>query len=143
MGWQKFTDTNQRHVDKITVTRTNTFGFPSEFHNNNGISAFKYVVLWYDPDRKTVGFQFTNDEAEKHKYTIIRDKERKYGGSIIATSFFRTNHLNSKLYQGRYDWVKEQHPVAGDLFVITLEENPKFQKEVPDDVGLPPTETTL
>lgn len=140
MAWQKFEDTNLRHVDKITITGANTFGFPTEFHNNNNIGSYKYVVLWYDPERRSVGFQFTNSAEEKHKYTIIRDKERKYGGSVIATSFFKTNHLNSKLYQGRYDWDKELHPAAGQLFVITLVENPKYRKEALDEVGLPPAE---
>lgn len=144
MAWQKFTDTNQRLLDKITITGANTFGFPREFHNNNKIGEYRYVILWYDPERHTIGFQFTNSEEEEHKYTIIRDKERKYGGSIIATSFFKTHHLNSKLYQGRYDWKNEDHPTAGKLFVITMVENPKFRKEEKnDDVGLPPTEQPL
>ena len=118
------------------------FGFPTEFHSNNKIGQYKYVVLWYDPEKRNVGFQFTSSEEEKHKYTIIRDKDRKYGGSIIATSFFKTNHLNSKMYKGHYAWVNEVHPTAGKLFVITLVENPKFRKEATDDVGLPPTGTT-
>jgi hypothetical protein len=115
----KFTKISQRSEDRITITSSFSFGFPTKFFKDNGINNFKYVVIYYDKESMAIGFNFTNDEAEKYKFSISKSKQG-YGGNIIATSFFKTNSLNSKELKGRYEWSKQTMEGVGDLFVINL-----------------------
>lgn len=141
-GFVKFTQTNQRYEDRITVTGTNTFGFPTRFYENNNIKTYKYVVLYYDAIKKSVGLHFTNSETEEHKFTIIKSKQG-YGGSVVATSFFKSYNIDAKKYHGRYTWEKKEYPDTGELFVITLKENPKFvHKTVLPSENVPVTPST-
>lgn len=123
-NFKKFEKTNQRTENRITVTSSNSFGFPTKFYVDNNIGQYKYVVLYYDEEQKAVGLHFTNNEEEKHKFTILKSK-RGFGGAVIATSFFKTNNLNPAQYHGRYEWEKYTQEGAGELFVIKLVENSK------------------
>lgn len=76
-------------------------------------------MLYYDENQHAVGFQFTNDENEPHKFTVIKSK-RGYGGSVIATSFFKTYNIDSREHKGRYDWTLESLPEGNQAFVIKL-----------------------
>ena len=121
MAFQKFQNKNVRFEDRITITSTNSFGFPTSFFRKNKIDQFKFVVLYYDPEEKSVGFYFSNDETEKYKFSIIKSKQG-YGGSIVATSFFKTYNIDPKKYRGRYEWGKRNLPEIGEIFVIKLKE---------------------
>jgi|GEM_PF-770646 len=139
-NFHKFENTNQRFEDRITVTGTNAFGFPTKFFKDQSIENYKYVVIFYDPDKKAVGLHFTNSEEEKHKFTIIKSKG--YGGSVIATSFFKTYNIDPKKYHGKYEWEKKEMPPTGTLFVIILKERvPKEKNQLQSDPGTPPVET--
>lgn len=119
MAFQKFTAVRQRSVDKISITASNTFNFPSKFYNDNKLNRYKYIVIFYDKDRGAIGFQFTNNEEEKYKFTLQKS-DKGYGGFVSAISFFKVNNIDPKIYKGRYDWKKEAAPEAGELFVIEL-----------------------
>lgn len=116
---KKFILTSQRSVNKITVTSSYSFGFPTKFFKDNNVENYKYVVLYYDFNEKVVGFEFTNSTEEEHKFTIIRSK-RGYGGAIVATSFFKTNNLDPDDYRGRYEWETQNVEGVGKLFIIKL-----------------------
>lgn len=128
MAFMKFEETNKRQEDRITVTGHSSFGFPTKFYNDNNIDQFKYVTLFFDPDTTEVGFLFHNNETEKHKFSILKSKQG-YGGSIVASSFFRSNGLNPKVYRGRYVFRKENIPEVGEIFVIKIKakEEPKIE----------------
>lgn len=121
LKFQKFTNLHQRHENRISVTSSNSFGFPRKFFKDNKIGRYKYVVLYYDRGNKAIGFYFTSSEEEKHKFSIIRSKQG-YGGSVVATSFFKTYNLNPRLYRGKYDWEKKKIEGIGELFIIKLRE---------------------
>lgn len=123
-NFKKFEKTNQKTESRITVTASNSFGLPTKFFTDNQIASFKYVVLFYDEQQKAVGLHFTNDDEEKHKFTILKSK-RGFGGSIIAMSFFKTNNLDADKYHGRYEWEKYPQEGVGELFVIKLKERNK------------------
>lgn len=127
-NFKKFVKTSQRSEDRITVTTSNSFGFPTKFYKDNKINQYKYVVVYYDEEQKAVGLHFTNDEEEKHKFSILRSKQG-YGGSIVATSFFKTNNLNPKIYRGKYEWEKTTLEGVGDLFVIKLREKEREENK--------------
>jgi hypothetical protein len=116
--FKKFEQTNIRLENRITITKSNTFGFPTKFSEDNNIKSFKYVVLFYDKKSNAIGIHFTNDEEEKNKFSII--KYKKYGASIIATSFFKLNSIDTKKYHGRYHWKIINYDNVGKLYVIKL-----------------------
>lgn len=128
LNLKKFEGTKARLENRITVTASNSFGYPRKFYKDNNIENFKYVVLYYDEKNKVIGFLFTNSEEEGHKYTLIKSKQG-YGASIVATSFFRTYNLDSKKYRGRYDWEKRNLEGVGELYVIRLVERQEIISE--------------
>lgn len=133
MSFTKFTATSQRNEDRITVTKSRSFGFPTKFFNDNHIEDYKFVVLFYDKERNAVGFQFINDENEPHKFSIIKSN-KGFGGSVVATSFFKTNNIAPETYRGRYAWKIEEIEGFGKVFVIDLksreQENPASVPQV-------------
>lgn len=119
-NFKKFEKTNQKNETRITVTASNSIGFPKKFYEDNHVENWKYVVLFYDEQEKAIGIQFTNSEEEKHKFTLIKSNAG-YGASIVATSFFKTKSIDSKAYRNRYVYEKITQEGIGELFVIKLE----------------------
>lgn len=122
--FKKFTGRNAKFEERITITKSNTIGFPSKFYDNNGIKDFKFVVLYWDEGKRAIGIQFSNSEEEKDKFSILHSKQG-YGASVIARSFFRSNNIKPELYAGRYNWKKHDVAGVGELFVIDLAEKAK------------------
>ena len=116
--FEQFKGTNQKTENKITVTSSNSFGLPSGFFKKNFIDKFRYASLYYDKDNKAVGLHFHNNDNEEHKFSIV--KSGKYGGSIVATSFFKINGISPKKYKGKYKWKKIRLNEEKELFVINL-----------------------
>src|SRR3989338_3972893 len=106
-SFEKFENRHARHEDRITVTKSNTIGFPSQFYHKNGIKDFKYAVLFWDAANSAIGINFTNDETEKKNAFLIARSKDGYGGSISARSFFRHYGIDPMTYYGRYNWQKE------------------------------------
>ena len=117
-NFQKFEKTNARQENRITITKSNSFGFPTKFYQENNIRNYKYVVLFFDPSEQAIGIQFTNSEEERHKFSILKSK--KFGGGIVATSFFKTYNLDPKKLHGRYLWKKENVDAVGELYIVEL-----------------------
>lgn len=131
-NFQKFEKTNARYENRITITSSNSIGFPTKFYQDNNLVDYKYVVLYYDKEQKVIGIQFTNSEEELHKFSILKSKQG-YGGSIVATSFFKTYGLDPSKYKGKYLWNKINQEGIGDIFVIQLQtENLNIQIPTPE-----------
>ena len=112
----------------MTITRTGHIGLPTQFYKDNGIANYKFAVIYYDKDRKTVGVKFTK---EQEIGTLLISKNRDgYGGYISAKNFFAFNQINPSRYAQRYTY--ETIPLhqagldgTGSLFVIQLKEKPR------------------
>lgn len=126
--FKKFEGRNIRQENRITITKSNSIGFPQKFYRDNGIKNFRYVVLFWDEGNKAVGVYFTNDEKEKNKFTIIHSK-KGYGGGVVVRSFFRMYNIDPKIYHGRYEWGKYNLEGVGEIFVIKLKERELKNKE--------------
>ncbi len=122
--FKKFEGRNVRQEDRITITKSNSIGFPQKFYQDNDIKNFKYVVLFWDESNKAIGIHFTNDEKEKNSFKIIHSK-KGYGGQVVVRSFFRTYSIDPKVYHGRYEWEKYNLEGVGEIFVIKLKERDK------------------
>lgn len=121
-NFSKFVNVNKKAEDKITVTKSSSIGFPSKFYSENKIEGFKYGVLFYDEQNKTIGIIFTNSEDEKSKFTIIKSKQGTPGGAVIARSFFKTYNIDPTKYAGKYNYGKENIEGYGEAFFIELKE---------------------
>lgn len=127
-NFEKFKNLNARLENRISVTKSFSIGFPTKFYNSNGLRDFKYVVLFYDKERKAIGIQFTNNENETDKFSISHSKQG-YGGHIVARSFFTTYDINPGKYVSKYEWEKSAVEGVGDLFVISLKDKEPKIKE--------------
>lgn len=134
----KFEGVNKREEDKITVTSTRAFGFPTKFYREHGLENYKYVTLFFDRERLAVAFRFHSDENEPHKYSLLKSKG--YGANAMAMSFFKHNNIEAKMYRGRYSYTKQVDPVLGDLYVIELKVNPVSNQPVKTE-EVPPIPT--
>ena len=120
----KFEGRNSRFENRITVTKSDSIGFPTKFCEDNGIKNFDYIILYWDGAQKAIGINFTNNKEEKSRFSMI--KSQKYGANVVARSFFRNYSINPKEYHGRYSWSKEKLPDNSLLFVIKLKKNTGF-----------------
>jgi hypothetical protein len=119
-NFKKFEKTNQRTETRIAITAHNSIGFPTKLYQDNHLENYKFVVLYYDMDEKAVGMRFIGDEEERHKFKLIKSKQG-YGASVVATSFFKINGIDPKVYRGKYSWEKIDQPEIGELYVIKLQ----------------------
>ncbi len=122
-NFTKFQGVNKREEDRITVTSTRSLGFPTKFYQENDLNSQKYVTLFFDKSNLTIAFRFHSDEAEPHKYTLLKSKQG-YGANAMAMSFFKLNDIDARKYRGRYVYTKQNHPEMGDLYFIELKEHP-------------------
>lgn len=132
LNLKKFEKTRVRMVNKITITSSYSFGFPRKFFQDNNVQDYKYVVLYYDESNKILAFQFTNNEEESHKFTLIKSKQG-YGAGVVATSFFKTYNLEPKTYRGKYNWEKKDIEGIGEVYLIKLKEREDQGKQVTVD----------
>lgn len=126
-NFQKFEGRNVRLESRITITKSNSVGFPSKFYNDNGIKNYKYVIFYWDPENRAIGIKFTNESGERNKFSILHSKSG-YGGSVVARSFFKSYDIDPKKYHGRYDYEKFTDREIGEIFVIKIEDSSKKEE---------------
>ncbi len=119
-NFKRYTQTRSKLSNNtISITGSFSFGFNSGFYRREGIGNFKKVVLFFDADRKVIGFYFTNDSSAKGAFTVIHGKSGTTG-SVTARSFFLNHELNKKEYQKKFPPEKVKYDDL-DLFAIHLE----------------------
>ncbi|MBU1457689.1 hypothetical protein KJ845_03205, partial [Patescibacteria group bacterium] len=101
-NFKKFQNTHGRYEGRITITASNSIGFPTKFFKENNIANYKYVVLYFDEQERALGIQFSNSDEEQHKFSLIKSNQG-YGGSTVATSFFKKYEIDTKIHKGKYD----------------------------------------
>lgn len=116
----KFENRNVRLENRITLTKSNSIGFPQKFYNDNLIKDYKYVILYWDKENMAIGIEFTNNEQETNKFSILHSKIG-YGGSIGVRSFLKSNNIDPNIYHGRYTWEKVAINDNRSVFAIKLE----------------------
>lgn len=118
--FNKFTSIHSKTSNyTISINRSYSFGFNSAFYKRENIKKYKKVVLFYDPNKRAVGFQFVNDENTQGAFTLIHGN---FGttGSVTARSFFIENDLHKEEYFGKKIPKKIEDPKFGSLYVIDL-----------------------
>jgi len=118
--FQKFTNTGARLGNYcISLNPSFSFGFLSGFYNKEHIKNYTSVILFYDKEKKAIGFQFTNDLKARGAFKIVHGKKQSTG-SLTARSFITENDLGKKEYFGKKTPKKIIDETFGNLFVIDL-----------------------
>ncbi|PIU26118.1 MAG: hypothetical protein COW32_08840 [Candidatus Aquicultor secundus] len=123
-NFKKFEGRNARLESRITITKSNSIGFPTKFYVDNKIKDYKYVILFWDEQNQAIGVHFTNDEENRHekdRFSVIHSN-KNYGGSVVTRSFFKANNIDLEKYHGKYDWKIVDLEDYGHLYVIELKE---------------------
>ncbi len=116
----RFTNTGSRLGNySISLSSANSFGFLSGFYTKENVKKYKKVILFFDNEKKAVGFKFTNDPNVEGAFTIIHGGKRTTG-SVTARSFIFSNDLNEKKYFGKKTPKKIQDSEFGEVFIIDL-----------------------
>jgi hypothetical protein len=115
----KFEGRNSKFENRITITGSYSIGFPRKFFTENSLDKYKFVILYWDAEKRAIGIQLTNNEEEKSKFAIASTKG--YGATVSAKSFFIKNAIDPKEHKGRYDWKKVDVPNVGEIFVIEIQ----------------------
>ena len=127
-NFKKYTQAGKKFETRMSITKTGHIGLPTQFYKNNKIANYKFAVIYYDKDKRTVGVKFTK-EREIGALLISKNHDG-YGGYVSAKNFFAFNQIDAKKYAQRYEYEKiPLHQVGLDgtdsLFVIRLEEKPR------------------
>lgn len=118
-NFQEFQNVNAKIEKRISITRSCSFGFPYGFCDENRINDFTFVVLFFDPTKRAIGFLFTTDSEKKYKYSLVKSLSSR-SASVVARSFFTTYNLNPGEIHGRYEPKKIVLPTGEQIFVIDL-----------------------
>ncbi|WP_029918166.1 hypothetical protein [Pelobacter seleniigenes] len=91
MAFEKFTKTGRGAKPVVSIWKKGQLGF-----NQGAVESFDlenkgYVILYFDPDEKKIGFEFTNDETAEG---ALKFKVRKTGASIGAKYFLDYYHVD-------------------------------------------------
>jgi hypothetical protein len=130
----KFVGRNSKIENRITITRSHSFGLPTKFYKDNSLDDYKTVELYWDGETRAVGLKFTNEIGGHDRFAITKHPGG-FGGSVLAKSFFTTYGLSPDKYRGRYTWKKENIEGVGELFIIELKERQEAQSLVGERNG--------
>jgi len=134
MPFQEFTQIGSRNKEFISITENKTFGLSRNFLNTYHINSYHKAIIFYDADEKKIAINFSVFDPKNG--LSVRVPDSRYGGTIVAKSFFDAMKIDTKLYAGRYDAFEEVSlrklgiDGLGNAFVITLKEK---ELEIEDD----------
>lgn len=119
MSFVRFEDTGSRMGDPfVSIWSRGQIGFNLGAAQEYNLKNYGYVVLYFDPDTRRIGFELTNDKNEKGAVKLMF--RAKSGASFSAIPFLRTHKISFKQTQ-KYNLTKDN---TSGLLVIDLN-NPK------------------
>lgn len=114
----KFTGYYPRGDTKISINKSGLIRLSSGFCNITAILNHKYVVLYYDNQRRAIALKFTN-KKEDGSLMLTKDK---YAMTISGKTFINANKIREF---GRFEWEKQIVPTIGEVYIIKLDKNEK------------------
>jgi len=115
--WKIFDEIRKHFDDHITITNSGSLGFPKKFRDDH-IGGANFALLFYDASQRAIGICFQTDESDKVKLKISHSD--KYGSSVNARTFFKTNKIDCVAQSGKYQWENDDYE-GKKLFVIRLD----------------------
>jgi len=98
-SWNRFTEVDKSFSARATIRQNGQIGLNEGARNLYGISAYSGVVLFFDPDRRAIGFMFTSDEQEVGWMKFKADPKNSY----INASNFLDRHGIDYNQSSRYE----------------------------------------
>jgi len=115
----KFEGEYLRGNTKISINRPGLLRLSSSFCKVTNVTNFKYVTLFFDKSNSAIALHPTN-ELEKGASKITKDKK---ASAISIKAFMKSNNLDPNDYLGRHEWVSQNLPGIGDVYIIELKKN--------------------
>ena len=117
---KKFEGFGSKVSRKISITRSNSFGFSPTFFRENRLTAFEAALLYYDATQQVIGIKFVN-QKEEGSFTLVKYGEgNKIGGAISARSFFTNHEIDLNEHRGKYDYETIEDN-GSKIYLIKLE----------------------
>lgn len=125
LNLNKFQEYGAKISRKISVNKSYSFGFPPALYEEEGLSRYNHVVLYFDEVQKVIGIEFVNHDGQGQGFTINPYGEgSKRGASIIGRSFFNKYNIDPKKFYGKYAFEKIQKD-GSEIYLIQLNERSK------------------
>lgn len=136
---KKFLGMGSRKGDYFISYSKSGFMISSVFYSKENIKNFSRVILYFDEEKKAVGFEFTNENNTEGAFALIHGNNETTG-SISARSFVKANNLDNPKYFGRKIPKKIAYEGVGDIFVIDLidstdNSDQNTKEQLPEAVG--------
>lgn len=117
--FKKFTEIGGRFTYSISLNKSGGFSFNAGFYRKELLSQYSFVTIFYDKEKKTVGFSFGKDRREgSFKITHSGSKT----ASVSPHSFIRAYGIDPISFVGKYVPKKLTDNQHGKIFYIELKE---------------------
>lgn len=113
MAWEHFTQTGRGFTPKVSFWKGGQLGFNQGAVRHFRLNQFKYVMLFYDPEKLKIGLRFTNDPNQTG---IIKVGFRGKGAFISAKALLEYYQIEYPR-EGKYDILLDKQNA---LYVIQL-----------------------
>lgn len=115
----EFQPKDSKYNITISLGRPNRFYLANAFCTKNNIEVTDRVKLFYDKNKKAVGFKFLKADTPN---TISLKKISAKSLYINSTSFLGMNDVSTDKYLGKYKPIEILAEDGGKIFVVELKE---------------------
>jgi hypothetical protein len=103
MGFEKFVLSGKSFRPKVSIRKSGMFGFNNALINKFNIKSYKFVILFFDKEKKIIGFKFSNNNEEEGIYKLsIREKSVSFSGKAFL-DFYDIKVTNTKRFEANWD----------------------------------------
>ena len=118
-NFEEFSSVGGKFQSKISLGEAG-FGLSAGFVLKNGLEKTIGVKLYYDKQKRAVGFKFlTKDEPNMLRLTLRKEK----GANLGAQSFINKYGIDRRRYAGKYDPKVVNVDGHGTIYVLELKES--------------------
>lgn len=118
---EKFVGYGSKVSRKISLHKSESFGFPPAFFQENGVEDYQYINLYFDKDNKVIAMKMLKEKPQDGGYKIIKyGLGERRGASFNARSFFNNQGMVAADFSGKYDYQMENIDGIGDVYLIEL-----------------------
>lgn len=103
MAFERFTKKGRAFHPKVSIWSRGQIGFNQGVVERYKLKDYKYVILFYDREKKKIGFEFTNDDKEEG---LINLTVKTTGAIISAKAFldyYAIDYAETKQYDIEQD----------------------------------------
>lgn len=122
-NFEEYKAVGGRFNPTISLSKTGGFGISAGFMRTYDYKDIVGVKLFYDKEKKAVGFKiFQKNEEGMLKAITRKDEKGVYGAYLSAKAFLLKYEIDVEKYAGRYSPKKVENGNE-TIFVIELEKN--------------------